>query len=33
MPALRRRLEAIARLPVRPEIHAVVTVGDEAYKD
>lgn len=33
MPALRRRLEGIARLPVRPEIHAVVTVGDEAYKD
>jgi ferric-chelate reductase (NADPH) len=33
MPALRRRLEAIAQLPVRPEIHAVVTVGDEAYKD
>ena len=33
MPALRRRLEAIAALPVRPEIHAVVTVGDEAYKE
>lgn len=33
MPALRRRLEAIAQLPVRPEIHAVVTVGDESYKD
>ena len=33
MPALRRRLEAIAQLPIRPEIHAVVTVGDEAYKD
>lgn len=32
MPALRRRLEAIATLPVRPEIHAVVTVGDESYK-
>jgi len=32
MPALRRRLEAIARLPVRPEIHAVVTVGDAAYQ-
>ena len=24
MPALRRRLEAIARLPVRPDVHAVV---------
>jgi len=33
MPALRRRLEAIAALPVRPEIHAVVTVGEESYKD
>lgn len=33
MPALRRRLEDIATLPVRPEIHAVVTIGDEAYKE
>ena len=33
MPALRRRLESIAKLPVRPEIHAVVTVGNDAYKD
>ena len=33
MPALRRRLESIAKLPVCPEIHAVVTVGDESYKD
>ncbi|HHA2300776.1 TPA: siderophore-interacting protein [Enterobacter asburiae] len=33
MPALRRRLESIAKLPVRPEIHAVVTVGDDSYKD
>ncbi|CAD5358840.1 putative siderophore interacting protein [Enterobacter cancerogenus] len=32
MPALRRRLEAIASLKVRPEIHAVVTVGDASYK-
>ncbi|MDY1037831.1 siderophore-interacting protein [Lelliottia sp. CFBP8978] len=32
MPALRRRLESIAQLPVRPEIHAVVTVADESYK-
>ena len=33
MPALRRRLESLAKLPVRPEIHAVVTVGNDAYKD
>ncbi|HIE5389288.1 TPA: siderophore-interacting protein [Enterobacter cancerogenus] len=33
MPALRRRLEGIARLPVRPEVHAVVTVADEYSKD
>ncbi|MBM3070030.1 siderophore-interacting protein [Lelliottia sp. RWM.1] len=33
MPALRRRLEGIATLPVCPEIHAIVTVGDESYKD
>src|SRR5690606_7031701 len=33
MPALRRRLEAIAKLPNRPEVHAVVTVGDASYKD
>lgn len=33
MPALRRRLEAIARLPVRPDVHAVVTIGDASYKD
>ncbi|MFJ5853809.1 siderophore-interacting protein [Enterobacter cancerogenus] len=32
MPALRRRLETIASLKVRPEIHAVVTVGDASYK-
>lgn len=32
MPALRRRLEAIASLKVRPAIHAVVTVGDASYK-
>ena len=32
MPALRRRLEAIASLKVRPEIHTVVTVGDASYK-
>lgn len=33
MPALRRRLEAIATLPVRPQVHAVVTVADAAYQD
>lgn len=33
MPALRRRLEGIATLAVRPEIHAVVTIGEETYKD
>ncbi|WP_368747446.1 siderophore-interacting protein [Enterobacter cancerogenus] len=32
MPALRRRFETIASLKVRPEIHAVVTVGDASYK-
>ena len=32
MPALRRRLETIASLKVRPAIHAVVTVGDASYK-
>ena len=33
MPALRRRLESMAKQPVRPEIHAVVTVGGGSYKD
>ncbi len=33
MPALRRRLEALRALPVRPEVHAVVTVGDAACQD
>ncbi len=33
MPALRRRLESIAKLPVRPAIHAIVTVGDATYQD
>lgn len=33
MPALRRRLEAIVKLSVRPDIHAIVTVGDASYKD
>jgi hypothetical protein len=29
---LRRRLEGIAKLPVRPDIHAVVTVGDDRIR-
>jgi len=33
MPALRRRLEALRALPVRPEVHAVVTVGDAVCQD
>ncbi len=33
MPALRRRLEGLNRLASRPQVRAVVTVGDEAYKD
>jgi len=33
MPALRRRLEALRALPVRPEVHVVVTVGDAACQD
>jgi ferric-chelate reductase (NADPH) len=33
MPALRRRLEGLNRLTVRPEVKAVVTVGDASYKD
>ncbi len=33
MPALRRRLEALRALPVRPEVHAVVTMGDAACQD
>lgn len=33
MPALRRRLEAISKHPARPEVTAIVTIGDEAYKD
>jgi len=33
MPALRRRLEALRALPVRPEVLAVVTVADAACQD
>ncbi len=33
MPALRRRLEALDKLAVRPDVTAVVTVADAACKD
>lgn len=33
MPALRRRLEALSLLAVRPKVTAVVTVADAAYQD
>lgn len=33
MPALRRRLEALKKLAVRPEVNAVVTIADASYKD
>jgi ferric-chelate reductase (NADPH) len=33
MPALRRRLEALNKLAVRPEVNAVVTIADVSYKD
>ena len=33
MPALRRRLEAIGRLAVRPNVTALVSVRDTAYQD
>ncbi|WP_437890601.1 siderophore-interacting protein [Phytobacter sp. V91] len=33
MPALRRRLEGLDTLAVRPEVNAVVTIADAAYKD
>ncbi len=33
MPALRRRLEGLSRLAVRPEVKAVVTIGEASYKD
>ena len=33
MPALRRRLEALNTLPVRPQVKAVVTIADAAYQD
>ncbi|MGK9175753.1 siderophore-interacting protein [Yokenella regensburgei] len=33
MPALRRRLEALDKLAVRPEVKAVVTIAEASYKD
>ncbi|EDQ0626619.1 siderophore-interacting protein [Salmonella enterica] len=33
MPALRRRLESLSRLPARPAITALVSIQDAAYRD
>ncbi|HFZ8995719.1 TPA: siderophore-interacting protein [Citrobacter freundii] len=33
MPALRRRLEALSHLPVRPQVTALVSVQDPAYQE
>ena len=33
MPALRRRLLALQQLPTRPQVTAIVTIGDESYQD
>lgn len=33
MPALRRRLESLSQLAVRPQVTAVVSVNDAAYQD
>ncbi|POT56906.1 NADPH-dependent ferric siderophore reductase [Citrobacter amalonaticus] len=33
MPALRRRLEALSRLAVKPQVTALVSVQDPAYRD
>lgn len=33
MPALRRRLESLTRLPVRPAVTALVSIQDAAYRD
>ena len=33
MPALRRRLLDLSRLPVRPQVTALVTIGEASYKD
>jgi ferric-chelate reductase (NADPH) len=33
MPALRRRLLGLSRLPVRPQVTALVTIGDASYQD
>lgn len=33
MPALRRRLLGLSRLPVRPQVTALVTIGEASYQD
>lgn len=33
MPALRRRLQGLRQLPTRPQVTAIVTIGDESYQD
>ena len=33
MPALRRRLLGLRQLPTRPQVTAIVTIGDESYQD
>lgn len=33
MPALRRRLLGLQQLPTRPQVTAIVTIGDASYKD
>lgn len=33
MPALRRRLESLRRLPTRPQVTAIVTIADDACRD
>lgn len=33
MPALRRRLLGLQQLPTRPQVTAIVTIGDESYQD
>lgn len=33
MPALRRRLESLSRLPARPAVTALVSIQDAAYRD
>ncbi|WP_039056873.1 siderophore-interacting protein [Enterobacter sp. Bisph1] len=33
MPALRRRLQTLSQLAVRPQVKAVITIADASYKD